>query len=179
MTVRQEDWDVLGLEADADLAAVKKAYRHRRSLYEPSALATYSLLDDEERTEVANRIEEAYRRIMEYLVPEEAVAAPPPPPPEKVDMPTGPAPDPVEDPGRHLRHQRLTRGLSIDRIATATKISASILKQIENEDFDALPAAVFVRGHIVQLGREIGITDIEGLAKLYMAKMANSVDDEA
>ena len=171
MTVRREDWDVLGLEPDADIATIKKAYRHRRSLYEPSALATYSLLDEEERSNVVERIEDAYQRIMETQSPEDLPHVSHPPAPEKIDMPKGPPPDPVEHPGGYMRHHRLMKGLSIDRIAAATKIGGIILEQIENEDFQSLPAVVFVRGHVVQFAREIGLDDIDEFAKVYVARM--------
>ena len=77
MTIRPEDWEILGIEPGADIGQVRRAYRHRRSLYEPAALATYNLLDDEEREGMVDRIEEAYRRIIGSELP----AAPQAPPP--------------------------------------------------------------------------------------------------
>ena len=56
MSARPEDWEILGLEPDADLGQIRRAYRHRRSLYEPAALATYNLLDDEEREDMIDRL---------------------------------------------------------------------------------------------------------------------------
>ena len=181
MTVRPEDWEILGLEPGADIGQVRRAYRHRRSLYEPAALATYNLLDDEEREDMVDRIDEAYRRIM-GSDPPEAPPAPPPPPTTKpvaeVQVPVGAAPDPVVDPGAHLRFVRTAKGYTLHQIASETKIGVVILEQIENEDFDALPAPAFVRGHVHQFARELKLPDSYEFAKLYLHKMQGGDNEE-
>ena len=171
MNVRPEDWEVLGLEPDTEIPRVRQAYQRRRALYEPTALATYNLLDDDERADMVQRINEAYRRIVG--AEPKAAASPSPsrlPPPEP-EVPSGPAPDSATEPGAHLRHHRLSQGLSLHQIAGETKIGFAILEQIENEDFDALPATVFVRGHAQQFARELKLPDAHEFAKLYVAKM--------
>jgi hypothetical protein len=183
MTIRPEDWEVLGLEPGADIGQVRRAYRHRRSLYEPAALATYNLLDDEEREGMVSRIDEAYQRIMETEPP-----APAQPAARPVDKPAddgpGPdqeAPDPVSDPGAFLRHHRLASGNTLHQIAAETKIGVAILEQIENENFDALPAPAFVRGHVHQFARELKLGDAYEFAKYYLRKMqgGNETEEES
>lgn len=174
MKVRPEDWEILGLEPGADIGQVRRAYRHRRSLYEPAALATYNLLDDEEREGMVDRIDEAYRRIMGSNPP-----SPPPEPPPPLDTkpakpaaaPFGNAPDPVTEPGAHLRFHRMGQGFTLHQIAAETKIGVAILERIENEDFEALPAPAFVRGHVHQFARELKLPDAYEFAKLYLHKM--------
>ena len=171
MTTIPDDWDVLGLEPGADLLKVRRAYRERRALYEGESLATYNLLEDEERAKIVARIDAAYENIVGTppapvegrLHPATAAA--------EADPPKGPAPDPAAEPGAHLRHRRLLRGDSLHHVESITKIGVPILEQIENEIFDALPAAVFVRGHVEQFAREIGIDDPVEFAQLYLAKM--------
>jgi hypothetical protein len=177
MTIRPEDWELMGLEPGADIYRVKQAYRHRISLYQPTSLATYSLLDDDERETMIIRIEEAYHRIVgseppSVAMPDTAVQLP-----AAVEVPTGPVPDPVRDPGAHLRHRRLSRGLTLHRIAIETKIAVAILEQIENEDFAGLPAAAFVRGHVQQYAREIQLENADEFAGNYLAKMQGDFDD--
>jgi len=174
VSIRPEDWQILDLEPGADIGQVRRAYRHRRSLYEPAALATYNLLDDEEREDMVDRIDEAYRRIMGSEPP--AAAPPPPPPPVTkptavAEVPIGDAPDPVSEPGAHLRFHRTARGFTLHQIAGETKIGVAILEQIENEDFEALPAPAFVRGHVHQFARELKLADSYEFAKLYLHKM--------
>jgi len=174
VSVRPEDWQILDLEPGADIGQVRRAYRHRRSLYEPAALATYNLLDDEERENMVDRIDEAYRRIMGSEPPAAAPTPPPPPvtkPTAVAEVPFGDAPDPVSEPGAHLRFHRTARGFTLHQIAGETKIGVAILEQIENEDFEALPALAFVRGHVHQFARELKLADAYGFAKLYINKM--------
>jgi hypothetical protein len=174
MNARPEDWEILGLEPDADIGQIRRAYRHRRSLYEPAALATYNLLDDEERENMIARIDKAFQRVMGSEPPS---ARPLPPGGEEQDPATDApteaetAPDPVLEPGAHLRHQRSIRGFTLPQIAAETKISLSILEWIENEEFEALPAAAFVRGHVQQVARELRLPDANDLAKFYLRKM--------
>lgn len=179
--MRPEDWEILGLEPGADIGQVRRAYRHRRSLYEPAALATYNLLDDEEREDMVVRIDEAYQRIMDS----EPAAPPAPPTPrpvaqpvEETQAPPGNAPNPASEPGAFLRHQRLTQGFTLHQIAAETKIGVVILEQIENEDFEALPAVAFVRGHVHQFGRELKLANAYEFAGLYVAKMQGNEQDE-
>ena len=172
MTIRPEDWEILGIEPGADIGQVRRAYRHRRSLYEPAALATYNLLDDEERDGMVDRIEEAYRRI----IGSEPPAAPQAPPlatkPDATSkVAIGNAPDPLSEPGAHLRFHRNAKGFTLHQIAVETKIGVAILEQIENEDFEALPAPAIVRGHVHQFARELKLADAYEFAKFYLTKM--------
>ena len=177
MKVRPEDWEVLGLEPGAETPRVRQAYRHRRALYEPTALATYNLLDDDERADMVLRIDEAYRRIVGAEPSAQAAPSPVRMPPPETEVPSGPAPDPAAEPGAHLRHHRLFQGLSLHQIAAETKIGVAILEQIENEDFDALPATAFVRGHAHQFARELKLPDAYEFAKLYIGKMQGDEEE--
>jgi hypothetical protein len=178
MKVRPEDWEVLGLAPGADIARIKLAYRHRISLYDPSSLATYNLLDDDERETMIARIEDAYRRLVGCEWPSAATKVPTEPPPSAAEVLSGSVPDPIRDPGAHLRHQRLSRGLTLQRIAAETKIAVAILEHIENEDFGVLPAAAFVRGHVQQYAREIHLESPDEMAKHYVAKMQGGSEDD-
>jgi hypothetical protein len=181
MNVRPEDWEILGLEPGADIGQVRRAYRHRRSLYEPAALATYNLLDDEERDGMVDRIDEAYRRIMGSEPPAPAPAPPPPPfvkPAAPSEVAIGGAPDPAVEPGAHLRFHRTAKGFTLHQIAVETKIGVAILEQIEDEDFEALPAPAFVRGHVHQFARELKLADSYEFAKLYLHKMQGGDREE-
>jgi len=178
MTPTPEDWELLGLEPDEDISKVRRAYRERRALYQEESLATYNLLDDDERSALLLRIDAAYENI---------VGSPPTGIPgalhtatatAEADIPSGPAPDADAEPGLHLRHQRLVRGVSLHHVEAATKVGVAILERIENEDFDALPAAVFVRGHVEQFAREVGINDPAAFAKNYVKKMQGNEDVE-
>lgn len=177
MSATAEDWEVLGLEPGADLPAVRRAYHARRALYEPSALATYNLLEEDERRQMLARIDAAFGRITGGgAQPAPDTAPMPAAPATEPEIPIGPPPDPRSDPGACLRFHRLSSGLSLHRIAAETKIGVAILERIEDEAFDELPAAVFVRGHVVQFARELRIAQAEELAKAFVAKMQADVE---
>ena len=50
--------------------------------------------------------------------------------------------------GTTLRNARIQRGLSIEQAAQDTRISPRFLEALEAEQFDSLPAAVYVRGFL-------------------------------
>lgn len=168
---RYEDWRLLDLEPGADLAEVNRALHFRRSLYQPGALATYNLLEEDERARMLARIDEAYRRIT-------GNEPPPPRPPSAaipveraIEKPTGPAPDPRTDPGALLQYHRRAQGLSLEHLSAVTKIRVSLLEQLEAEVIEELPEAVFVRGHVLQYARALGLADPNELAARYLAKV--------
>jgi cytoskeletal protein RodZ len=61
--------------------------------------------------------------------------------------------------GEHLRREREMRGVSLDEIATATRISARYLEALENEEWDQLPGGVFNRGFIRAVARFLGLDE--------------------
>jgi len=168
---RYEDWRLLDLKPGADLAEVNRALHFRRSLYNPGALATYNLLDEDERTRMLDRIDEAYRRITGNEPPPTRTPSPVNAVEKPVEKPTGPAPDPRTDPGALLKHHRRSQGRSLEQVSAETKIRVSLLEQLESEMVEELPEAVFVRGHVLQYARALGIDDPNELAARYLAKV--------
>jgi hypothetical protein len=229
----KQDWAVLDLKPGARPAQVQRAYQRRRALYERDTLATYTLLTEDERSQMLERIDLAYRRIMGQSPAQAAtwppafperkvemqrpIAGPPPgarrpepPPPARPVTPTpdrpqqetakrvaaapppeapparvllppraagaepepeGPEPDPVREPGAYLRYHRQRRRVSIEAVADETKISTMQLEKLETESYFGLPAAVYIRGFIIQYARFLDLPDPERLANLYLAHM--------
>lgn len=69
--------------------------------------------------------------------------------------------------GGFLQRVRLYKNVSIDKMSDATRISRPYLMAVETNDYKSLPAAVFVRGFIVQVARQLGI-DEQKAASSYM-----------
>lgn len=171
------DWELLGLAPGASPEEVRAAYARRRGLYDPEALATYSLHDGAEREALLDRLDQAYHAISAQLGdrPDLSSAAPPSP----VEAAAQPAPAADEHPGAFLRHQRVARQVTTDRLAAETKIRASLLELLESEAFKALPAPVYVRGFVVQCARALKLDDPEGLAERYLAKLRAAIGDDS
>lgn len=73
----------------------------------------------------------------------------------------------VPTPGSYIREQRMRRGLSIEQLAVATKIPASSLRLLENDDFGALPGPVFVKGFLRCCTRALGLPSETVMELLY------------
>lgn len=71
--------------------------------------------------------------------------------------------------GARLRRARLQRGLEIDDVAAATKITPAYLRFLEEDRFDDLPAVVYVRGFIASYARVLGL-DAQGVARSYAGR---------
>ncbi len=65
---------------------------------------------------------------------------------------------------------RENKGLSLDDVASSTRIAKRYLEAIEEDAFSRLPAATFVRGYLRSLGRLLGV-DPERLSGGYLARM--------
>ncbi len=68
--------------------------------------------------------------------------------------------------GETLRREREMRGVSLEEIATATRISTRFLDALENERWDHLPGGVFNRGFVRAVARFLGL-DEENLVAEY------------
>src|SRR5437899_7823555 len=70
------------------------------------------------------------------------------------------------DIGAELRNARKARNLSIEEIARVTKISPSVLRAIDRNDFSSVPGGLFTRGFLRAYAREVGL-DPEEIVQLY------------
>lgn len=68
--------------------------------------------------------------------------------------------------GETLRRARLQRNLELNRIADELKISASMLKAIEEERFEKLPGGVFARSFVRQYARLLELDEEEIIGEL-------------
>jgi len=162
-----EDCRVLGIDAESGLVEVNRAYRNLKSLFAEQSPAIYGLLGDDERQEKLEGIEEAYRRIVDRLSRSSAVT---PGSGVGVDEESLPKLDAAESPGRFLRQLRERAGLSLREIAHRTKVSPMKLEQIEQEKFERLPAAVYLRGFVLEFARALGYPRPQEVAELYLSR---------
>jgi cytoskeleton protein RodZ len=71
--------------------------------------------------------------------------------------------------------KRRERGISLDQIATATKISIRSLRAIEEGDFRKLPGGIYNTSYIRQYARAIEVDEYELLAS-YVESTAVGTD---
>ncbi len=160
----RDDLTLLRLPPGADRQEIERAYRELRTLYEPGSVATYGLLEDDERLALLARIDRAYRNLTGEHAPEpgdDAAAAAADPP----------LPDATEAPGAYLRAVRERHGISLHDLSEETKIRTWLLEQIEGEVHANLPAPVYVRGFVRQVAALLGIESPDDLARAYLERM--------
>jgi cytoskeleton protein RodZ len=91
-------------------------------------------------------------------------------PPQATEPGSGAEPGKEMDIGFELRRAREARGISLTELARRTKIRGAMLRAIDNNDLDRLPAGVFTRGFLKTYAREVGV-DPEAIAKEYSARL--------
>jgi cytoskeletal protein RodZ len=77
----------------------------------------------------------------------------------------GPA---VEFNGDLIRQVRMARGISLVQLAEKTRISVRHLENLEADRYDSLPAAVYLRGILVSVARELSL-DGPRVARSYLS----------
>ena len=69
--------------------------------------------------------------------------------------------------GKFIQKIRMYKNINLEQMSAETRISRSYLVAIESNDFESLPAAVFVRGFVVQISKVLDLNP-EKVAKAYM-----------
>jgi flagellar biosynthesis protein FlhG len=188
-----DHYGVLETSRCASVSELERAYRLALLTYSDDSLAGYSLFGEGDAAALRDRIETAYRvlcnldgrRLYDASLaagePEPAELEPAlrnqAPPARELSAPRvrSSIPAPVfeeEDErgdynGALLRRARLRRGLEIQKIAELTKVSPHNLQLIEEERYDALPAAVYVRGFVQAYADCLGLEG-RAVARSYM-----------
>lgn len=79
--------------------------------------------------------------------------------------------------GENLRREREMRGVTLQEISTATKISVRFLKSIENEEFSRLPGGIFNRGFVRSYARYLGLDEDQIVEEYKVAARAKGEPD--
>ena len=72
--------------------------------------------------------------------------------------------------GSTLRRARLRAGVDLEEISEITKVSMTNLKNIEDQNFEDLPANVYIRGFVMAYATTIGL-DATQVAADYMTRV--------
>jgi cytoskeleton protein RodZ len=77
--------------------------------------------------------------------------------------------------GEYLRHEREDRCITIEQVASATKVGVRTLHSLEEDHFSELPAKPFIRGFVTAYCRFIGLDAKEVLSRYddFITKKAN------
>ena len=67
--------------------------------------------------------------------------------------------------GTTLAQARESAGLTVEAVAGATRIRATLLRGIENDDFSACGGDFYARGHVLNVARHLGVDPAPLLAE--------------
>jgi curved DNA-binding protein CbpA len=189
----QDHYEILEIRSDASTEEIERAYRMSMVTYADNSLAGYSVFSDGDTEVLRERIEIAYRVLINQEqrrdydtslgvappseLPEAAPAEEEVPPSESFTV-SEHFPPPItelEEPdsesgdfdGPRLRRLRMRNGLEIEDIAGVTKINPSYLRFIEEERFQDLPHRVYVNGFVTAYASCVGL-DPKHVTASYM-----------
>ncbi len=81
--------------------------------------------------------------------------------------------------GENLRREREMRGVTLEEISAATKISVRFLNCLETEEFEKLPGGIFTRSFIRTYARYLGLDEERVLAEYQLVAKPKSDFDPA
>jgi flagellar biosynthesis protein FlhG len=182
-------YKVLGVDRSASDDEIRRAYKlQRRSSAKTASPSRRSWISRPLQREQA-RISEAYDTLLEpsrrraydlsTFPGTRARRARAEPPPERerrrargCSRPSSPARSPPRrsSPARSCARRGEAQGIEIRDIASITKISPMHLRAIENEEADALPAPVYVRGFLQQIAKTLKL-DPNQVTKTYLKRI--------
>lgn len=182
--------DLLEVDRGATDEEIRRAYKRVKEIYAQDSLACYGLFDPRELSALRVRLDEAYdvlldplrRRPYELSVfprepdPNERAA---PDPADAEPMPPAPEITPeTEFNGPLLRAVRESQGMDLRDISQRTKIGVVHLKALEDDDFPALPALVYVRGFVSEFAKVLRL-DSAQVSRSYIRRYRRHLEERA
>ena len=169
----QNCYDLLEVSPQTSDEEIRIAYKKLRAVYSPNSPGISALFSSQEREEILIKVEEAYRVLSDPLrrtqydlmlkgeggqvvIPRPTSAVPYRHlGPEEVREALGN--EETTFSGRSLHRIREYLSLDLDEMARETKIGKNRLKAIEEEDIEALPAPVYLKGFLRTYAKFLGL----------------------
>jgi len=183
-------YSVLGTTRASSDEEVRRAYKRQREVYASDGLAACSLLAEGELKTEQARLDDAYDTLLDPIrrkaydlstfpnepTPTRTSEAPPAHRALaaeqlmlQTELATELGPD-TEYTGAILKKVRESQGIELTEISARTKIARAHLEAIEEESFQNLPAAVYVRGFIAELAKYLRLDPLH-VQRSYMRRV--------
>jgi curved DNA-binding protein CbpA len=169
----QNYYEILEVSPKATEEEIRIAYEKLKTIYSPNAPGITVLFTPKEVKEIHDKVEEAYRVLRDPRSQRDydlmlrgkggAPAIPPPSPtvihrilsPKEIREALGG--DEITWSGKHLRNIRQHLSLDLDEVTVETKVGKHNLKAIEEEDVQALPPPVYLKGFLRTYAKALGL----------------------
>lgn len=76
----------------------------------------------------------------------------------------------MESIGEYLKKERELKAITLQEIATITRICTRYLQALENDDYSSIPADVYVRGFLRAYAKCVGLASNEIISKYEMRR---------
>ncbi len=173
--------DALDVDRGASDEEIRRAYKRMCAVFDAENIASSGLFDADGLAAVRARIDEAYDVLLDHarrrpyelsIFPEAALEPQEEPQPEEPEAELPPAPTITPDTeftGALIRAVRQSQGTSLKHISDRTKVGTNYLRCIEEEDFESLPAAVYVRGFVTEVAKCLRL-DPDQVSRSYLRR---------
>ncbi len=195
---QQDYYETLEIAPTASAQDIERAYHLARSTYSEGSLAGHSVFGEGDLEVIRDRIELAFKTLSdpkarksydaelgerrqrvvstENSDPAKVATSVAPPsaapaePMEQIPFDVDElADDEGEFDGARLRRLRMSHGIELEEIQRVTKVNPAYLQFLEEERFDDLPAAVYVRGFVMGYAGCLGLSP-KRVAESYMQR---------
>lgn len=180
--------DLLEVERGATDEEIRRAFKRAKEIYAPDALACYGLFDADELEKVRTRLEEAYDVLLDparrrpyelsvFPIEEDEEEEAPTAEHLRAELPPPPVVTPDTDwTGALLRQVRESQGVDLRDVSQRTKVGLAYLRAIEQDEFAALPAPVYVRGFVAELAKYLRL-DAVHVSRTYVKRFRRYLEE--
>ncbi len=188
----QTYYEILEVSPTATAKEIQRAYEHAKETFHADSMAVYSLFSEKEVKEIDAAIEEAYQVLMDESsrtkydqTHSEATGEQRPERPSEAPVASREKKAPLSFTGlsfnieveryrgKELKQLRERMGIELQIVAKETKISLKILEFLEEENFEKLPALVYLKGFLKGYAQSLGL-DPQKVAEDYLQSMGES-----
>ena len=172
----QTYYEILEVSPTATTKEIQRAYEHAKETFHADSMAVYSLFSEKEVKEIDEAIEEAYRVLMDESSRKSydqtharSTGEQPLEKPSEAHVSSREKKAPLSFTdlsfnaevehyrGRELKQLREKIGLELQTVSKETKISLKILESLEEENFEKLPALVYLKGFLKSYAQCLGL----------------------
>ncbi len=188
----QTYYEILEVSPTASTKEIQRAYEHAKETFHIDSMAVYSLFSEKEVKKIEEAIEEAYQVLMDEAsrksydrshseaVGEQRFERPSETPAASIEKKTSLSFTELSFNaqvehyrGKELKQLRERMGIELQTVAKETKISLRILESLEEENFEKLPALVYLKGFLKSYAQSLGL-DPQKVVEGYLESMGGS-----